>query len=70
MQHHSTTKQETSTATALLLNIVKEQESSSATEPFRLHVVASKSRFTQVHTSYHPSRRYTRDDNGGSYEGL
>lgn len=70
MQHHSTTRQETATATALLLSVVKEQEPKPAAETFHLHVVASRSTKTTTHNSYHPAHRYTRDDNGGSYEGL
>lgn len=67
---HSTTRQETATATALLLTVVKEQETKPATETFHLHVVASRNNKTATYNSYHPARRYTRDDNGGSYEGL
>lgn len=69
MQHHSTTRQEAATATALVLSVVATQEAQPAAESFHLHV-ASRNHKTTAHKPYYQSRRSTIDDNGGSYEGL
>ena len=69
MQHHSTTRQEAATATALVLTIVTEPESTPLAESFHLHV-ASRNHKTAAHKPFHQTRRSTIDDNGGSYEGL
>lgn len=69
MQHHSTTRQEGATPTALVLTVVTREESTPAAESFHLHV-ASRTHKTHTYKPHHPARRYTLDDNGGSYEGL
>jgi hypothetical protein len=70
MQHHSSQRQEAVSSAAVVLSVVNEQEHTPAAEPFRLHVVASKAQQTTTANRYFPARRYTIDDNGGSYEGL
>lgn len=69
MQHHSSQRQD-ATAAAVVLKVVKDQEHTPTAEPFRLHVATTKVQYTTATQSYFPARRYTIDDNGGSYEGL
>lgn len=68
MQLHSSHRQDPVVA-AVVLNVVKDPETVKASEPFHLHV-ASKVQYTTVRKTSNPYRRYTIDDNGGSYEGL
>jgi hypothetical protein len=70
MQTQSTQRQDAASAAAIVLKVVKEQESTPVAEPFRLHVVANKVQFTSSYNTYRQNRRSTIDDNGGSYEGL
>jgi hypothetical protein len=70
MQQPSIQRTEAAATAAIVLKVVKEQEPTPVAEPFRLHVVANKGTFITSTNSYRPARRYTIDDNGGSYEGL
>lgn len=69
MQHHSSLRKDSHVAAAAVLNVIKSQEPAMATEPYRLHVAAGI-KYTTTKKPYNPYRRYTIDDNGGSYEGL
>lgn len=70
MQLHSSQRQESALTAAPLLTVVNKTESTAAQEPYRLHAVTARVQYTTSDISYRPTRRYTIDDNGGSYEGL
>lgn len=70
MQHYSTQRQEAVSNAPVLLTVVKEQEPTPAAESIHLQVVANNTHYTTTYNSYRQRRRYTIDDNGGSYEGL
>lgn len=70
MQHHSSLRKDSAVAAAIL-NVVKVQEPVKASQPFQLRIVAAGITYTAAKKkSSTQSRRYTIDDNGGSYEGL
>lgn len=70
MQLYSFQRQEVVHAAASLLSVVKDTESTLAKEPFQHHTVTVEIQYPTSGSNYSPTRRYTIDDNGGSYEGL
>jgi hypothetical protein len=70
MQHHLSLNQDSAVAAIAVLNVVKDQKPVKKSESIHLHVVPAKAKYSKAIKIYNPSRRYTIDDNGGSYEGL
>jgi hypothetical protein len=70
MLHYSSIEQNAVAPKAAILNTLTVEKSLTTSAPSKGQTATGKVSFSATKKSYKVARRYTIDDNGGSYEGL